>query len=129
MRWCSRTQLARAGRPGVEHRVGAPAIAARAGGDELLERREFVLRAVSDQPRRDVAVAVELRQRVGRAAVGAATQRIGAVPDQPLDHRNVPAAGGHVQWRFAVVAPGEIRIRAMIEQPVRPAGSVAHDIM
>ena len=49
---------------------------------------------------------------------------IGAVPDEPLDHRHVPTSRGHVQWRFAVGAPGEVGVRAMIEQPVRPCGIV-----
>ena len=42
--------------------------------------------------------------------------------DEQLDHRNVPASRGHVQWRFAVGAPGEVGVRAMLEQPARPGG-------
>ncbi len=67
------TQLGAQRRPSVQHRGRARAIAARAGGDEPLDRRQFVLRAVSDEPRRDVMVAMEFRQRVWSAAILATT--------------------------------------------------------
>ena len=100
-------------------RVGRRTIAARAGGDEALERRQLVDGAVREQPRGDVGVAVQLGQRVRRGAVRAAARDIGAVLDEPLDHRHVPSSRGDVQRRFAGVAPGEVRVRAVIEQPAR----------
>ena len=113
------TQLRAQARMAAQHRLRGRAIAARAGGDEPLDRRELVFGAVGEQPRRDVVIAVQLRQRVRRAAVGAAAQRIGAVLHEQFDHRHIPSPRRDVQRRFAVMAPREIRIRAVFEQPAR----------
>ena len=53
-----------------------------------------------------------------------ARRRNGSAPccDEQLDHRHVPSSRGDVQRRFAVVAPREVRIRAVLEQPARAGG-------
>ena len=58
--------------PGVsgEDRVGRGAIGTRACGDEALERRKLVGRAMGEQPGRDLRVAMELRELVRCGAVG-----------------------------------------------------------
>ena len=57
-----------------------------------------------------------------RAAVARGADEIGAVPHEQLDHRHVPASRRDVQRRLAVVAPREIRVGAVFEQPARAGG-------
>ena len=115
-------QLGSQARPGVEDRRRRRSIAARARGDELFDRGQLALRAIRDEPRRNIAVAVELRQRVRRAPVRPAAHGVGAVLDQQLDHRHVPPPRRDVQRRFPFMAPRKIRIRAVFDQPARPGG-------
>ena len=100
-----------------EHRVGRGTIGARARSDEAFERRQLVDGAVREQPRGDLRVAIELGERVRRRTIRAAARDIRAVLDEPFDHRHVPATGRDVQRRLAGVAPREIGVRAVIEQP------------
>ena len=115
---------ARLRRPGCvgEHRLGRRAIAARAGGDEAIERRQLVGGAVREQPRARCR-GCRAARRACAACAPSARRRDTSAPccDEPLDHRHVPAARRDVQRRFAVVAPGEVRVGAVIEQPARPA--------
>ena len=92
IRWCSgRSSLRKPGRAS-SMASARRAVGARAGRDEAIDRRELVRRAVREEPRRDVVVAVQLGQRVRRAAVGSAPRHVGAVLHEPLDHRRHPSA-------------------------------------
>ena len=91
--------------------------------------RELVCRAVREQPGSDVRVAVQLGQRVRRRAVGPPPRHIGAVLHEPFDHGDIPSSRRHVKRRLIVLAPGKVRVRAMLEQPVRARWISAHCIM
>ena len=119
MTWCSgRSSFAERG-TGGEKRVGRRAVSPRAGGHEAVDRRQLVDGAVREQPGGDLGVAVQLGQRVRRGAIGAAARDVSAVRDESVHHRHVPSAGGDVQRRLAVGAPGKIRVGAVIQQPPR----------
>ena len=114
---------------GREHRIGGRAIGARASRDEAIERRELVVRAVREQPRGDVGVAVQLRQRVRRAAVGPPPRHIRAVLDEPLDHRHIPSSRRDVQRRLTVWPQARFGSAPCSSSQRGPAGLSAHCIM
>ncbi len=88
-----------------------------------------------EQPRGDVLIAMQLRQRVSRATVRATPVNVGTVLHEQLSHRHIPSLGGEVQGSITDLAPRKIRVGAVIEQPadardagpvvVRPAEDVA----
>ena len=51
-----------------------------------LDRRQFVVRPVSKQPRGNIGVSMEFSQGVRCCAIAALAQYIGTVPHQPFDH-------------------------------------------
>ena len=114
---------------GGEHRRRGRAVSARASGNEPLERGQFVRRAVGEQPRGDVVIAMKLRERVRRAAV--ARRRNGSAPccDEQLDHRHVPSSRSDVERRFAVWPHARFGSAPCSSSQRGPAGLVAQNIM
>ena len=107
-----------------QHRVGGGAIAARARGDEALERRKFVGGAVREQPGGDVVVAwssasvcgvaPSARRRETSAPCATSRSTIGT------SHRRAATCSG----ASPAIAPREIGVGAVLEQPARPGGIV-----
>ena len=95
------------------------AIATGTRGNETVERRQFVTRAQGQQARGDVAIAVQFRERMRGPAILAAAMEVGAVLEQQVDHRDVPASRRDVQRRLIVETPGQIGVGAVLEQPAR----------
>ena len=112
-----RSQLSSQLRMSGEHRVGVRAITAGACRNKVIQGRQLITRSVRQQPVGDLLVAVSAGQGVWRGAIGPAPGYVGPTGDQPFDHGDVPSAGGHMQRRFIEIAPREIRIGTMVEQP------------
>ena len=103
--------------PGIrrEERPRRLAIPATARRHEPIDLRQLRRRALLEQPVRHGAVAIQLGDGVGRAAIGARTPDLGPVGDHRLGQRHVPRARHHVQRRLAVLGEYGIRIGAVLE--------------
>src|SRR5581483_824921 len=111
----------------LQERFGALTIALRTGGDKTLQGRELILGSMGKKPCRNLTVTLQLGQRVGRTTVGPAPVDISTLLHEQLDHFNVPALRCDVQWRLVQLSPGEVDVRAVVQQPTyaRSAGQRA----
>lgn len=73
------------------------------------------------EPARYFMIPKQLGNSVRCGPVGPALEHIGAVRDELLGHRDIPPSCRDVQRCFALIAPCQIGICAVLEQPLRTA--------
>ena len=99
----------------LEQRACLRLIAESTRRNKTVDPREFVFRAMSQQPGRHLVIPVQRGERMHRASIGPALIYIRSVGDQQLHRLNVHSLCRNVERRLARLRPCQVRIGSVLQ--------------